>query len=400
MSNHNPRPPSPARLNFENPDSPSPTSFDLERIFSHPAGLRVARKVTESLIAQRPLFGTNPEVMDRLGDILILSEDYTRNHSSALQSGTSGTMSGRHFTQGAEPSRGSGMLYPSSPAYSSQMRSSFMVYSRLMLMPPDHPTTSRNVPVMSWRDSGRALPQPQWHNSRSPTQAHPSSQPPLYNSNSIANDTFLPPIRESTGQSAFTNQRSRTTPSYPQYQGAFPSSEDRHSTNASPFSHYSSLQSSFSRNPAGNYSRGPAQVTNPPLRGGAPASRINSASPHIQSKNSSSQHTTSANRTNEQNTASKSGGNASNTSSSAVEVSNSSLPPGQQSHIFVAFNFTNTNSKVQIERQGKRGAPDHEGTVARKKAKAKAAPSKRTKAKEVDPNSVSPMTTLPLDDCD
>jgi hypothetical protein len=83
-----------------------------------------------------------------------------------------------------------------------------------------------------------------------------------------------------------------------------------------------------------------------------------------------------------------------------VEVSNSSLPPGQQSHIFVAFNFTNTNSKVQIERQGKRGAPDHEGTVARKKAKAKAAPSKRTKAKEVDPNSVSPMTTLPLDDCD
>jgi hypothetical protein len=253
---------------------------------------------------------------------------------------------------------------------------------------------------MSWRDSERALPQPQWNNSRSPTQTHPSSQPPLYSSNSMPNDALLPPIRESTGQSAFTSQRNRAGPSYPQYQGAFQSNEDLHSRNSSPFSHYNSVQSSLSRPPAGNYSHGSAHVNNPPSRGVAPPSRINSASPHIQSKNSSSQNTTSANKPNERDATSKSGGGANNNSSSAVEVSNSSLPPGQQSHIFVNFNFINANSKVQIERQGKRGAPDHEGTVAKKRVKAKAAPSKRTKAKEVDPNSVSLMPTLPHDDCD
>lgn len=110
MNNHDPRPPSPSRRNRESPNSPSPTSFDLERIFSHPAGLRVARKVTESLIAQRPLFGTNPDVMDRLGEILILSEAYTRDRSSAHQSGKGGTMSDRHFPQNGEPSRRPGKL--------------------------------------------------------------------------------------------------------------------------------------------------------------------------------------------------------------------------------------------------------------------------------------------------
>ena len=289
--------------------------------------------------------------------------------------------------------------YPLLPELSPQTQFPFLVYSRLTPMPPGYPSTSRSIPAMSWRLSGRALPQPQWNNSRSPTQAHPSSQPPLYSSTSMANDTFLPPIRESTGQSTFTSQRIYTGVSYPQYQGAFQSNEDRHFKNTSPFNH-NLLQSSCSRAPAENNGRNAAPVTNCPPKD-APPALINSASPHIHPKHDGLQQTTPTNRTSEQ-TADKIGANASNISScSDVEVSNSSLPSDQQSHIFVSFNFANsTNSKVQIERQGKRRAPDHDSIVARKRTKAKSVPSKRTKAKEVDPNSVSPVLTLPHDHCD
>ena len=53
-----------------------PLPFDLERAFTHPAGLRVARQLARSLIEQRPIFGSSSEVMAQLRGIMEMSDDY------------------------------------------------------------------------------------------------------------------------------------------------------------------------------------------------------------------------------------------------------------------------------------------------------------------------------------
>jgi hypothetical protein len=72
--------------------------FDLERAFTHPAGLRVARQVARSLIEQRPVFGSNPEVMAQLQRIMEMNDDYPATVTSRQTSGAGATSGMDQFT--------------------------------------------------------------------------------------------------------------------------------------------------------------------------------------------------------------------------------------------------------------------------------------------------------------